>query len=148
LSASVWERRVNPWFDVVDRLRLRSERYDALRALADGPLGARASRGRPLSDDRIDALIWGLAHASPVVRRCCLELLDLHPDARAADAIARLLDDPAPRIRWHAAHTLSCDACKAGESYLTAEIRARLNEVALTDSSSKVRVQAAAAARQ
>jgi HEAT repeat protein len=145
LSASILEWLVNPWFDAVDRLSLRGERYDTLRALAGGVLGARASRGRPLSEDRIDALIWGLAHANPVVRRCCLELLDLHPNARAADAIARCLDDPVPRVRWHAAHTLTCDACKAGGSYLSAEIRERLKTVASTDPSAKVRAQAAVA---
>jgi HEAT repeat protein len=145
MRASASERPVNRWYDVVDRLRLRVKRYEAMCALADGPLGARASRGRSLSDDRIEALIWGLTHSSPVVRRCCLELLDLHPDARAADAIARCLEDPVPRVRWHAVHTLTCDLCKAGGSYLDTTIRARLNEVALSDSSPKVRAQAAAA---
>lgn len=137
---------MNTWLEVVDRLRLRSKRHEAMLALAQGRLGARASRGRPLSEDRIDALIRGLSHASPVVRRCCLELLDLHPDARATDAIARCLEDPVPRVRWHAAHTLSCDACKAGGSYLNAAIRGRLKQVALGDPSSRVRAQAAAAA--
>jgi HEAT repeat protein len=74
-------------------------------------------------------------------------LLDLHPNSRATDAIARCLEDPVPRIRWHAAHTLSCDACKAGKSYLKPAIMARLEKVALTDPSPKVRAQAAMAAR-
>jgi HEAT repeat protein len=137
---------VNTWRDVVDRLSRRSERYEGMLALADGQLGARASRGRPLSEDRIDALIWGLSHTNPVVRRCCLELLDLHPNPRALDAIARCLGDPVPRVRWHAAHTLSCDACKAGGSYLNAAIMERLQDVALNDPSPRVRAQAATAA--
>src|SRR5580692_13219905 len=113
--------------------------------LTDGRLGARANRGRPLSADRVDALVWGLSHASPVVRRCCLELLDLHPDTRAVDAITKCLEDPVPRVRWHAVHTLSCDACKAGGSYLDRVITERLKDVALRDPSPKVRAQAAMA---
>jgi HEAT repeat protein len=137
---------VNPWLAVIEQLGRRNERYEAMRGLAEGHLGARASRGRPLSEDRIDALIAGLSHASPVVRRCCLELLDLHPDPRAVGAIVTCLEDPVPRVRWHAAHTLSCEACKAGGSYLDSAIRARLREVSLTDPSPKVRAQALAAA--
>ena len=136
---------MNPWIDVVDSLTRRPDRLAAMRALSDGDLGARASRGRPLSPDRVDALIWGLAHPSPVVRRCCLELLDLHPDPRAADAIARCLEDPVPRVRWHAVHALSCEACKAGGSYLDRAMRARLESVALQDPSAKVRAHAAMA---
>ena len=136
---------MNSWIDVVDRIAQRDARYEAMLALAGGSLGARASRGRALSADRVDALIWGLSHPSPVVRRCCLEMLDLHPDARATGAIERCLDDPVPRVRWHAVHTLSCDACKAGGSYLHEALRQRLKTVALTDPSPKVRAQAAMA---
>ena len=136
---------MNPWIDVVESLTRREARLEAMRALAGGDLGARASRGRALSPDRVDALVWGLSHNSPVVRRCCLELLDLHPDARAAEAIARCLDDPVPRIRWHAVHTLSCEACKAGGSYLDPALTARLQDVAANDPSPKVRAQAALA---
>jgi HEAT repeat protein len=117
-----------------------------MRTLAGGSLAARESRGVRLSADRVDALIWGLSHPSPVVRRCCLEILDLHPEPRAAPAIARCLDDPVPRVRWHAAHTLSCDACKAGASYLDDSARARLRVAAATDPSARVRAQAAMAA--
>ncbi len=134
---------MNPWIEVVDRLAQRAARYEAMLALAVGNLGARASRGRPLSADRVDALVWGLSHPSPVVRRCCLEMLDLHPDPRAAAAIERCLDDPVPRVRWHAVHTLSCEACKAGGSYLDAALRARLKAVAASDPSPMVRAQAA-----
>ena len=136
---------MNRWIDVVDRLAQRQDRYEAMLALADGSLGARASRGRALSADRVDALIWGLSHSSPVVRRCCLELLDLHPDARAADAIKTCLDDPVPRVRWRAVHTLGCEVCKAGGSYLDREVVERLKAVALHDPSLKVRAQAAMA---
>ena len=71
---------MNPWFDVVDSLKLREERFIALSRMTDGRIGARANRGRSLPFERVEALIWGLQHASPVVRRCCLELLDQHPD--------------------------------------------------------------------
>jgi HEAT repeat protein len=133
---------MNPWLDVVDSLRLRAERFDALRLLTDGRVGARANRGRRLPGERLDALIWGLRHPSPVVRRCCLELLDQHPDARAVPHIVACLDDAVPRVRWHAVHALICDACKPGSSYLSDDILARIREMAGGDESEKVRAQA------
>ncbi|HEX7038246.1 MAG TPA: HEAT repeat domain-containing protein [Pseudomonadales bacterium] len=133
---------MNPWIDIVDSLQAPSERMNALRLIEDGRVGARANRGRPLPPDRVDALIWGLSHASPVVRRCCLELLDQHPDDRARPHIVRCLSDPVPRVRWHAVHALICDACKAGTSYLAADVVSRLRELAQSDPSRKVRAQA------
>ena len=134
---------MNAWFDEVERLTRRDQRLAALRALTGGELGARKSRGRALGAEVIDALIWGLAHASPVVRRCCLELLDLHPDPRATAAIEACLDDPVPRVRWHAVHTLSCDACKGGGcGYIDPRLRERISAIAASDPSPRVRAQA------
>jgi len=130
---------VNPYLEVVDRLKVPAERFKAAHAMSAGGRGARENRGKQLSPEKIDALIWGLSHKNPVVRRCCLELLDQHPDARAVPHILSLLADPVPRVRWHAVHALLCDACKAGGSFFTPDIAARLHEVAASDPSPKVR---------
>jgi HEAT repeat protein len=130
---------MNPYLEVVERLRSPTERYKAAHALGAGGRGARQNRGKQLPPEKIDALIWGLSHASPVVRRCCLELLDQHPDARAIPHVLNALNDPVPRVRWHAVHALLCDACKPGHSYLTPEVAADLRQVADHDPSQKVR---------
>lgn len=133
---------MNPWIDVVDSLKTRAERFNALRRIEDGRIGARANRGRALAPEQVDALIWGLSHPSPVVRRCCLELLDQHPDDRAIPHIVKCLDDVVPRVRWHAVHALICDACKPGSSYLTTDVINHVRELAQSDPSPKVRAQA------
>ena len=130
---------MNPYFEVVDRLRIPAERYRAAHSMSAGGRGARENRGKQLPSDKIDALIWGLSHQSPVVRRCCLELLDQHPDPRAVPHILQSLEDPVPRVRWHAVHALLCDACKAGGSFLTSDVAANLQRVAEHDPSPKVR---------
>lgn len=130
---------MNPWIETVERLAIPSERYRAAHALSAGGRGARENRGRRLPDEKIEALIGGLSHRSPVVRRCCLELLDQHPDPRALPHIVGALDDPVPRVRWHAVHALECETCKGGESLLTDEIVRRLQRVAREDPSAKVR---------
>ena len=123
-------------------LKLRGKRFEAAQALSAGGLGARQNRGKALPTEKIDALIWGLSHPSAVVRRCCLELLDQHPDPRAVTHILRAVDDPVPRVRWHAVHALLCDACKGGQSFLTPSIAAALRRVAERDPSAKVRAYA------
>ena len=130
---------MNPYFEVVEQLKIPAERYRAAHALSAGGRGAKENRGKQLPTEKIDALIFGLSHRNPVVRRCCLEILDQHPDARAIPHILGLLEDPIPRVRWHAVHALLCDACKAGRSFLTAEIADRLREVVTKDPNRKVR---------
>jgi len=130
---------VNPYFELVDRLKVPTERNQAAQALSAGGRGARQNRGKQLPSEKVDALIWGLSHESPVVRRCCLELLDQHPDLRAVPHILKALDDPVPRVRWHAVHALLCDACKLGQSFFTTDIAVALRRVAEGDPSPKVR---------
>jgi len=130
---------MNRYIEIVERLGNPSERFEAGHLMSAGGRGARENRGKPLPEEKIDALIWGLSHKNPVVRRCCLELLDQYPDLRAVPHILAALDDPVPRVRWHAVHALLCDACKDGSSFLTPEIAARLNVVAAEDPSAKVR---------
>lgn len=133
---------MNPWYEEVERFAHRSQRFEAGKRFTDGRIGARANRGVPLSEEKVDALIWGLSHDSPVVRRCCLEFLDQHPTQRALPSILRCLEDPVPRVRWHAVHALLCDTCKAGASYLTSDVLARVQTIADSDPSAKVRAQA------
>jgi hypothetical protein len=53
--------------------------------------------------------------------------------------MARLLDDPVPRVRWHAVHALTCDACKGQEPVATPAVVAKLRVMAEADESAKVR---------
>ena len=133
---------MNPWNEVVDRFRIKSERFEAAELMSDGRIGARANRGRVLAQDKVDALIRGLSHESPVVRRCCLEFLDQHPNDAAIPHIVNCLGDPVPRVRWHAIHALICDACKPEVSYLSSDVLDRLRAMANGDPSPKVRSQA------
>ena len=130
----------NPYLDVVDSMQTKSLRLRAGTILSALP-GRRPleNRGRPVSRQKLDALIWGLGHPNPVVRWQCLELLDAHPDARAIPYIAACLDDEVPRVRWHAVHALACDACKDGQTFVTESVAARLAQVAERDSNAKVR---------
>ena len=100
-------------------------------------------RGKKVSEQKLEALIWGLSHDKPVVVRWqCLQLLDAHPDHRAVPDILRLLNDPVPRVRWHAMHALECDACKAGESLFTPSILSKIYFLAEQDKSKRVRLYA------
>jgi HEAT repeat protein len=129
----------NPYFEVVDSLKIPAERYRAAHAMSAGGRGARENRGKQLPAEKIEALIWGLSHENPVVRRCCLELLDQHPDVRAVPHILAALEDPVPRVRWHAVHALACDGCKAGESFIAPNVVAKLRRVATQDRHARVR---------
>ncbi len=132
----------NEYYEVVDRFKIPAERYRSGRIMSTGH-GARQNRGRPLPPDKIEALIWGLYHENPVVRRCCLEALDAHPDRSAVPHILAKLEDPVPRVRWHAVHALLCDDCKAGQTHVSPEVIVRVREMAENDPSPKVRQQAA-----
>jgi HEAT repeat protein len=125
--------------EYVDLLRVPEERLEAMRILAGGSLNARESRGRKLAPEAIAAVVGGLDDESPVVRRCCLEILDGHPDPTAVPGLLKRLDDPVPRVRWHAVHALACDACKAGDSYLNRQVYRRLRQLAENDSNKRVR---------
>ena len=128
--------------ELVDQFRFKPARWVATRELL-GPRRPQAeARGTSLPAPVVDALRWGLGHWSPPVRRVCLEILDTHPDPEAVPLIVALLDDPVPRVRWHAVHALSCEGCKAGVSVLTPEIEDRIRTLAEADSNRRVRDQA------
>jgi len=135
---------VNPYFEVVDKFKIKDERirWSSIMTALPGRMG-KANRGRPVSKQKLEALIWGLYHRNAAVRWGCLEHLDAHPDASAVPHIVEKLDDPVPRVRWHAVHALACDACKGGDSFLSAEVTTHLEEVSRSDESKKVRAYAA-----
>ena len=133
---------MNDWYGEVEKFGIRRERFQASIRFTDGRIGARANRGVQLSPEKLDALIWGLDHRNPVVRRCCLEFLDQHPDKEALPSILRCLEDPVPRVRWHAVHALICDKCKSDFSYINDDVVERVRIVAKSDASPKVRSQA------
>lgn len=54
------------------------------------------------------------------------------------------MDDPAAHVRWQAAHSLSCQRCKAIPLHIQAHVARRMVELALHDPSMRVRSQALA----
>jgi HEAT repeat protein len=76
-----------------------------------GPAAATLKAQSP--DRLVPALVAGLKRPEWRVRRSCCRLLDdvdFTPDSLAA--LQRALDDPEPRVRRSALHTLSCQHCK------------------------------------
>ena len=134
------ETSENPYFEVVDRMSIKAERlrWGSIMTALPGrrPL---ENRGKPVGALKLAALIRGLEHDNPVVRWQCLEHLDTHPDATAVPHIVACLDDPVPRVRWHAVHALACDACKLGESWVSGNVETRLLALAREDSNERVR---------
>lgn len=64
-------------------------------------------------DERRGAAIEGLQHPNPDVRRRCCQLLDdLTLTEESIAAMTAALDDPAPRVRAAALHSLACVHCK------------------------------------
>ncbi len=61
----------------------------------------------------LSAVLRGLDHAEPPVRRRCLDFLDHHADKLCIDDLRRVaLHDPVPQVRRFAVHALSCIRCK------------------------------------
>src|SRR5690349_3791017 len=96
LVAKLWDKRI---------------RRPVYRMLKAGGIGDRASHDIPLSPAVRHAVIRGLGHWSPVVRRECLQIIDHHGDDTCLPYVVPLLDDPVPHVRWFAKHTLTCDRC-------------------------------------
>src|SRR5215471_5951137 len=79
---------------------------------ATAPSAAAALKATP-SELLVPALVAGLESPEWRVRRSCCRLLDdldFTPESLAA--LQRALDDPDPRVRRSAVHTLSCQHCK------------------------------------
>jgi len=63
----------------------------------------------------IPALLTGLQHPHPRIRRNCVDIIDhggYGADARCVDALVALLRDPVPHIRRAVWHTLFCERCQ------------------------------------
>jgi HEAT repeat protein len=91
------------------------------------------------------ALVGGLASPQRRIRFECAHALDQFGDAATRPALARLMDDPVPRVRWMAMHALSCHACGEKPDALEVSIRERIIEAAAGDPSPQVRRHAAVA---
>ena len=116
---------------------------DDLRALVSrladpATAGPAAATLKARSPDRLGpALVAGLTSPEWRVRRSCCRLLDdvdFTPDSLAA--LQRALDDPEPRVRRSALHTLSCQHCKPSACAL--EVRPLFERMA-RDPSRRVR---------
>ena len=90
----------------------------------------------------VDALIEGLRHANARVRFDCAHAMDHLADDRCVEPLRRRLDDPVPRVRRVALHTLNCDACKLVPLHRDDDLVAVLIERALADPSINVRREA------
>jgi len=116
---------------LVEHLALRDwvKAGEAERALlAAGPAG-------------IEAVLAGMTHPSPRVRRACAGFMDHNGgDFCIAPLTERLLTDPVPRVRREAVHSLSCDRCK--DSPLAMDAVPLLLKVAQTDPNPWVRREA------
>lgn len=87
------------------------------------------------------ALAWGaLNHPDPPARRLCLDYLDHLAGPEAAETFTAALDDPVPRVRRHAIHALTCEACKP-EAWC-ADAVTPLRRIIADDPSPKVRFEA------
>ena len=91
------------------------------------------------------ALVRGLGAPQSRIRFECAHALDQFGDDSTRPALARLMDDPVPRVRWMAMHALSCHACGEKPDGLEAAIRERIIDAAASDPSPQVRRHAAVA---
>jgi hypothetical protein len=82
-----------------------------MRGLVGG-MGATELRRVQPTERAFEGLTEGLRDPNPKIRWRHIQILDHVPDARAATAVAELLDDAVPRVRRNAAHALGCVACK------------------------------------
>ena len=91
------------------------------------------------------ALVRGLAAPQIRIRFECAHALDQFGDDSTRRALAGLMDDPVPRVRWMAMHALSCHACGEKPGALEPDVRARIMRAAASDPSPQVRRHAAVA---
>jgi HEAT repeats len=91
------------------------------------------------------ALVGGLGSPQSRIRYECAHALDQFGDDQVRPALARVMDDPVPRVRWMAMHALSCHACGEKPDALEGAIRERIIAAASSDPSPQVRRHAAVA---
>jgi hypothetical protein len=96
----------------------------------------------------VDLLLIGVRHRKPNVRYLSAHAMDMFSDERCLVALLELLDDPVPRVRRSAVHSLVCDDCKVvpfGPSVSAGDVVARVVDMALNDPSIQVRRHAVVA---
>ncbi len=122
---------------------------DDIRAAMDALAGgwsATALKEMHLTDAAFDAVAEGTRDPHPRVRWWCASILDHCSDPRAIDLITPLLDDPVPRVRRQAAHSLGCALCKPDwDGALSKETLAKLSDLAERDANARVRRDASIA---
>lgn len=94
-------------------------------------------------DTIVAALVAGLDHPSPRVRHDCAQAVDHFADERCVGPLRRLTDDPVPRVRRVALHSLGCEECKLTPLPAGDDVVAVLIDHALADPSINVRRHAA-----
>lgn len=87
----------------------------------------------------VSGLVHGLGYVKPRVRFNCAGALDHLADEHSAGPLRRLLDDPVPKVRRAAMHSLSCDACKLSPLTHGDDLVPKLIDMALHDPSVRVR---------
>jgi hypothetical protein len=134
------------WFSLAEAEDLRP----FLRSMAVGKGRMEAARAVMKRDASryaafVGAIVRGLGSRRDKVRFGCAHLLDQFGDTASRAPLARLMDDPVPRVRWAAMHALSCHACGEKIGPLEPHIRDRIVEATRSDPSPAVRRHAAAA---
>jgi hypothetical protein len=93
--------------------------------------------------DTVTTLIAkGLDHPNARVRYECTHLLDSFGDDRCIVRLTRLLEDPVPRVRAIALHSLVCDACKLTPLQARPDLLALAIDWATNNSHRRVRQEA------
>ncbi len=88
----------------------------------------------------MDAVLRGLSHPNPRVRRGCADFLDHNGDDLCIPALSEALHDPVPYVRRQAVHSLACQRCKSSPIHVDAV--AHLIDAARSDPSIRVRREA------
>lgn len=91
----------------------------------------------------IEAVIEGLGHEDSRIRFNLAHTLDTFGDARAPAALAPLMEDRAPRVRWMAMHALTCHDCNEASCATDPAILERIAHHARADENMRVRRHAA-----
>jgi hypothetical protein len=87
----------------------------------------------------VDTLLAGLRSPHSRIRFECAHALDDYADERCVEPLRRLLNDPVPRVRRIALHSLGCDICKPAPLASEMDFVSLAIEQAFTDPSIQVR---------
>jgi hypothetical protein len=93
----------------------------------------------------LDVLLAGTSHPSPRIRFECIHALDSFGTVRCLETLIRLMDDPVPRVRWIAMHSVTCHACNESTCANDTAVHECICRAALTDESIQVRRHATVA---